>query len=111
MFDDLLAPHAMDRQRSRALLTALVSHALLIGIAVGRTESPPALVGRVPRDTILFQMVEAAPEYRGSASEQARPDLLLPDAPEVPAISLAAPKIQLPAPTSRRFDPHDVNRY
>jgi len=92
MFDALQASPLPGARRSRAVLGAVLSHILVIGVAARGTAIPPAIMPEVPRDTIRFHMTAMEPDHRGEPPSND----ILPDAPQVPAIPLDAPEFQPP---------------
>ena len=96
MFDAELAPPNHGMGRNGAVLAALISHVLLVVVAVGRTTSPPPAIRQQQRDTIRFQLTLVEPTVPdGFESPRSRADAYLPDAPTVPDIP--PEQLKLPA--------------
>lgn len=92
MFETVQTSPRAGPGRSRAVLGAIVSHVLVIGLAVGGTTPGPVAQSRVQRDTIRFQMTELEP----APPTHPAPDAFLPDAPPAPHIPLDAPEMDPP---------------
>lgn len=98
MFDTLLPSHTLGAPWTRAVMSALLLHVLLIVAAVSGTASPDARARPVARDTIRLTITEEATPSPPKSAESlpSRPEAVIPEAPRVPDIPLNAPEFQPP---------------
>ena len=98
MFHAVLASPKPGRGRNGAVLAALISHVLLVAVAVDITTPHHQAARPAARDTIRFQLTEVAPTVSDQyESPRSRSDAFLPDAPIVPDIPLD--QLKLPTPS------------
>ena len=94
MFEALPASLKAGPLRARAITSALLLHAVLIGIAITSTASSGVNAPRVARDTIRVDL--AVVEQRHDNAPPRAPAPPLPSAPSVPNVPTSAPKFELP---------------
>jgi len=99
MFEALPASLTAAPSPARAITSALLLHAVLIGVAVTNTASPGMSAPQVARDTIRLDL--AIVEERPETATPPAPLPLMPAAPSLPANPTIAPKLE---PPQLRFD-------
>jgi periplasmic protein TonB len=94
MFEALPASIKAAPPRARAVTSALLLHAVLIGVAITSTASSGVSAPEVARDTIRVDL--AVIEQRQGNVPPLAPAPPMPSAPNVPNFPATAPKLELP---------------
>jgi len=94
MFEALPASVPADTPRVRAITSALVLHAVLIGVAIMGTASSGISAPGIARDTFLVDL--ASTEARQHNAPSPAPAPRMPSAPMVPDFATTIPKLELP---------------